>query len=307
MAKHNPLTVRMAINLAAPHTWPAAIMPTLVALCVASNSTPLSVTMSITLLVIVTLMQSAVNTFNDYYDYVKGSDSEDDFVDPSDAVLVYNDVDPKAALKLAIGMLVCAFALGVYAIVKAGFVPLVIALIGALFVVLYSAGKSPISYLPLGEAVSGIVMGGLIPLAVHHVVTGKLDFSMLLLAIPTIIGVGLIMFTNNTCDIERDIPSGRKTLPVLLGRDAAVRWYHIAVIVWIVDIIVNVAVVATPGLIVIPFMLLAAYPLVKALFGNPMTPERRIQAMPQILSVNIVLGAFYCAALLAPAAVTLVL
>ncbi|MBQ2682145.1 MAG: prenyltransferase [Eggerthellaceae bacterium] len=297
----------MAINLAAPHTWPAAIMPTLVALCVASNSTPLSVTMSLTLLVIVTLMQSAVNTFNDYYDFVKGSDSADDYVDPSDAVLVYNDVDPKAALKLAIGMLVCAFALGIYAIVKAGFVPLVIALIGALFVVLYSAGKSPISYLPLGEAVSGIVMGGLIPLAVYQVVTGKLDFAMLLLAIPTIIGVGLIMFTNNTCDIERDVPSGRKTLPVLLGRDAAVRWYHIAVIVWIVDIIINVAVVAKPGLIVVPFMLLAAYPLVKALFANPMTPERRLQAMPQILSVNIVLGAFYCAALLAPATVTLVL
>ena len=307
MAKHNPLTLKMAINLAAPHTWPAAIMPTLVALCVASNSTPLSVTMSLTLLVIVTLMQSAVNTFNDYYDFVKGSDSADDYVDPSDAVLVYNDVDPKAALKLAIGMLVCAFALGIYAIVKAGFVPLVIALIGALFVVLYSAGKSPISYLPVGEAVSGIVMGGLIPLAVYQVVTGKLDFAMLLLAIPTIIGVGLIMFTNNTCDIERDVPSGRKTLPVLLGRDAAVRWYHIAVIVWIVDIIINVAVVATPGLIVVPFMLLAAYPLVKALFANPMTPERRLQAMPQILSVNIVLGAFYCAALLAPATVTLVL
>ena len=307
MAKHNPLTLKMAINLAAPHTWPAAIMPTLVALCVASNSTPLSVTMSLTLLVIVTLMQSAVNTFNDYYDFVKGSGSADDYVDPSDAVLVYNDVDPKAALKLAIGMLVCAFALGIYAIVKAGFVPLVIALIGALFVVLYSAGKSPISYLPLGEAVSGIVMGGLIPLAVYQVVTGKLDFAMLLLAIPTIIGVGLIMFTNNTCDIERDVPSGRKTLPVLLGRDAAVRWYHIAVIVWIVDIIINVAVVAKPGLIVVPFMLLAAYPLVKALFANPMTPERRLQAMPQILSVNIVLGAFYCAALLAPATVTLVL
>ena len=307
MAKHNPLTLKMAINLAAPHTWPAAIMPTLVALCVASNSTPLSVTMSLTLLVIVTLMQSAVNTFIDYYDFVKGSESADDYVDPSDAVLVYNDVDPKAALKLAIGMLVCAFALGIYAIVKAGFVPLVIALIGALFVVLYSAGKSPISYLPLGEAVSGIVMGGLIPLAVYQVVTGKLDFAMLLLAIPTIIGVGLIMFTNNTCDIERDVPSGRKTLPVLLGRDAAVRWYHIAVIVWIVDIIINVAVVATPGLIVVPFMLLAAYPLVKALFANPMTPERRLQAMPQILSVNIVLGAFYCAALLAPATVTLVL
>ena len=306
MAKHNPLTLKMAINLAAPHTWPAAIMPTLVALCVASNSTPLSVTMSLTLLVIVTLMQSAVNTFNDYYDFVKGSDSADDYVDPSDAVLVYNDVDPKAALKLAIAMLVCAFALGIYAIVKAGFVPLVIALIGALFVVLYSAGKSPISYLPLGEAVSGIVMGGLIPLAVYQVVTGKLDFAMLLLAIPTIIGVGLIMFTNNTCDIERDIDAGRKTLPVLLGRESAVKAYRIALIVWVAAILAIDAIWFTPGLVLAPFMLLAAYPQLMALYSNSFTPERRLQAMPQILSVNITLGAFYAASILASSAFTLI-
>ena len=282
-------------------------MPTLVALCAAAADKPLSVTMSIVLLLIVVLMQSAVNTFNDYYDYVKGADSQDDYVDPSDAVLVYNNIDPKAALKLAIGMLVSAFILGIYAIVQAGFVPLVIALIGALFVVLYSAGKSPISYLPLGELVSGVVMGGLIPLAVYQVVTGNLNFFMLLIGIPTIIGIGLIMFTNNTCDIERDVPAGRRTLPVLLGRSASVAWYHIALIVWIVDIIVNVAIFYTPGLIVMPFMLLASYPLVKALFDNPMTPDRRLQAMPQILSVNIVLGAFYCAAILAPTAVSLVL
>ena len=59
--------------------------------------------------------------------------------------------------------------------------------------------------------------------------------------------------------------------------------------------------------IVAPFMLLAAYPQVKALFGNPFTPERRLQAMPQILSVNIALGAFYAAAVLAASQVALVL
>ena len=120
---------------------------------------------------------------------------------------------------------------------KAGFVPLVIALMGALFVVLYSAGKSPISYLPLGEVVSGVVMGGLIPLAVYLVLTGELDFTILLLSIPTILGVGLIMFTNNTCDIERDIPSGRKTLSVVLGRTNSRALYRLLVIVWIVDMI----------------------------------------------------------------------
>lgn len=297
----------MALNLAAPHTWPAAIMPTLVAVCAAAAAGPVSVTMTICLLVIVVLMQSSVNTFNDYYDFVKGSDSTEDNVDPSDAVLVYNDVDPKAALRLAIGFLAVAFLLGIYAVVKAGFAPLVIALVGALFVVLYSAGKSPISYLPLGELVSGVVMGGLIPLAVYQVLTNILDFRMLIVAIPTIIGVGLIMFTNNTCDIERDIPSGRKTLPVLLGRNRAIIAYRAALIVWMCFIIVNVAIWYTPGLLVVPFMLLASYPLVKALFANPFTPERRLQAMPQILSVNVVLGAFYAAALLASCEMVLVL
>lgn len=282
-------------------------MPTLIAVAAASVTGPVSVTMSLALLVIVVLMQSSVNTFNDYYDYVKGSDSAEDNVDPSDAVLVYNNIDPKSALRLAVGFLAVAFLLGIYAIVKAGFAPLVIAIVGALFVVLYSAGKSPISYLPLGEVVSGVVMGGLIPLAVYQVLTGILDFKMLLIAVPTIIGVGLIMFTNNTCDIERDIPSGRKTLPVLLGRERAVVWYRIALIVWIAFIVLNTAIFYTPGLLTVPFMVLAAYPLVKALFANSFTPDRRLQAMPQILSVNVVLGAFYAAAILCNSALVLVL
>ena len=301
------MTARMALNLAAPHTWPAAILPALIASAAATRMGPVSVSMTLALLVIVILMQSAVNTFNDYYDFVKGTDSDEDNVDPSDAVLVYNNINPRSALALAIGYLAAAFVLGIYAIAKAGFAPLVIALVGALFVVLYSAGKSPISYLPLGEAVSGIVMGGLIPLAIYQVLTGVLDFTLLIIAIPTIIGVGLIMFTNNTCDIERDIPAGRKTLPVLLGRERAVKAYRVALIVWMADIALNVAIWFTPGLIIIPFMVLAAYPLVKALFSNPFTPERRLQAMPQILSVNIVLGAFYAAAILASGSISIVL
>ena len=297
----------MALNLAAPHTWPAAILPTMVGVGAASNASPLSVSMCVVLLAIVVLMQSAVNTFNDYYDFVKGTDSDDDFVDPSDAVLVYNNINPKSALALAVSFLVVAFALGVYAIIEAGWIPLVIAIVGALFVVLYSAGSSPISYLPLGEAVSGIVMGGLIPLAVYQVITGQLNFFVLVWSIPTIIGVGLIMFTNNTCDIERDVPAGRHTLPVLLGREKAVSLYRALLVVWVIAIVAIVAIWFRPGLIIMPFMLLAAYPQLKALFSNTFTAERRLQAMPQILAVNITLGAFYAAALFASGTVVLVL
>ena len=297
----------MALNLAAPHTWPAAIMPAFVATVIASRASSISVTMAMSLLLIVILMQSAVNTFNDYYDYVKGTDSDDDFVDPSDAVLVYNNINPKAALALAIGFLVVAFALGVYAIVQTGITPLIIGIIGAVFVVAYSAGSSPISYLPLGEIVSGVVMGALIPLAIVDVLTGQLDFLVLVESIPLVIAIGLIMFTNNVSDIERDEPAGRRTLPVLLGRGKAVRLYHVLVIVWIAFIVGNIAIFNTVGLIVVPFMLLASYPLLAVLFKNPFTPDRRLQSMPQILNLNIVLGAFYAAGLLVGVAFSVVL
>ncbi len=298
----------MAVELAAPHTWPAAILPVLVATsCAAVTYPAISATMACILLVICILMQSSVNTFNDYYDYVKGSDSEDDNVDPTDAVLVYNNVNPKSALRLAVGLLVAAFVLGAYVIYRVGLIPLLLGIIGAVFVVLYSAGKTPISYLPIGEAVSGLVMGGIIPLACYQALTGTLDFVMLLWAVPTIIGVGLIMMTNNTCDIEKDIEADRHTLPTRLGRPRARKLYHAFVFAWMIAIVVIVAAFFTKGAIILPFALLASYPLLKALLKNPLAPQTRIGAMAQICGVNIALGAFYAAGILASGAVALVL
>lgn len=304
---HGKLTLRMAWLLAAPHTWPASILPVLVAVASAyANTGSISVSMTCTLLAICVLMQSAVNALNDYFDFVKGSDSADDNVEAADAVLVYNDVNPRSALRLAGGMLAAAFLLGIYPIVAAGWEPLVIALIGAAVVVLYSGGKTPISYLPIGEIVSGGVMGGLIPLACHQVLTGELSLLMIVWAVPTIMGVGLIMMTNNTCDIEKDVQAGRRTLPVLLGRKRARRVYHGLVYAWVAAIVLITAVWFTGGVMVVPFMVLAAYPLLKALLANPLIPQSRIGAMAQICGVNVALGAFYAAALFA-AHVSLVL
>lgn len=298
----------MALQIAAPHTWPAAILPALIAMaCAAANGYTVSAIMALVLLAICILMQAAVNTFNDYYDYVKGSDSAEDNVDPTDAVLVYNNVNPRSALMLAVGFLVVASALGAYVIWQAGWIPLVIGIVGAIVVVLYSAGKTPISYLPIGELMSGFVMGGLIPLACYQALTKCFDPLMLVWALPTIIGVGLIMLTNNTCDVEKDIESGRKTLPVLLGRSRARALYHALVWIWIALIIVNVLIWFSGGWPVLVFMLAASIPLLKALLSNPLAPPARIGAMAQICSVNIALGAFYAAAVFAGGAMALVL
>lgn len=294
------LTPTMALQLAAPHTWPAAILPVLFAAALAAvYNGALSVTLTCALLVICVLMQASVNTFNDYYDYVKGADSIENQLDPTDAVLVYNNVNPKSALRLAIGFLSAAFALGIYVIFVAGWIPLAIGVVGAGIIVLYSAGKSPLSYLPVGEFVSGFTMGGLIPLACYQALTGEFSWTALLLSLPFICGIGLIMFTNNTCDIEKDIEAQRKTLPVLLGRDRARKAYHGVIVVWMGSIIVFTALFFSSGLIVIPFMLVVLYPATSALWKNPLAPATRLQAMPQCLNLNIALGVFYVAAILA--------
>lgn len=298
--QYGQFTLKMAVNLSAPHTWPAAILPVAVAVaCASATGNSVSTSMACVLLVICILMQSSVNTFNDYYDYVKGTDSIDDDVDPTDAVLLYNNVNPRSALALAVGLLVAAFTLGGYVIWHAGIIPLIIGIIGAIFVVLYSAGKTPISYLPIGEAVSGIVMGGLIPLACYYVLADRLTPLALLWAVPEILGVGLIMFTNNTCDVEKDIEAERHTLSVVLGRTKARMLYHAILYTWIAAIIVIVCVFFTKGAIALPFMILSSYPMLKALLANPLAPQSRQAAMSQVCGVNIALGAWYAAAIFA--------
>ncbi|MDR2721288.1 MAG: prenyltransferase [Coriobacteriaceae bacterium] len=293
------LSPKLALQLAAPHTWPAAIIPVLFAVALASVSQGfISVSLALALLCISILMQATANTLNDYFDFKKGADSLENQKDPTDAVLVYNKVNPTSVLFLAVGFVACAAALGLYVIVCAGWIPLAIGFIGAAIIVLYSAGKTPLSYLPLGEVISGITMGYLIALASYQALTGIFSLEMLWLSLPLVVGIGLIMFTNNLCDIEKDIQAGRKTLPVLLGRARARKVYQGALVGWIVLIGLLVALFFTAGLLVVGFMLIILYPLLSTLWKNPFIFETRAPAMASCLNANIGLGVFYILAIL---------
>jgi 1,4-dihydroxy-2-naphthoate octaprenyltransferase len=296
------LTPKLIIELAAPHTWPASVMPVLFAVCLCiADTSAITISTALLLLAICVLMQSAVNTINDYFDYVKGADTVENQDDPTDAVLVYNDIKPSSARNLALIFLGAAFLLGIPVIIRAGWIPLVIALIGALVLFLYSGGRTPISYLPIGEIVSGFTMGGLIPLACYQVLTLEFSWEVLLYSIPLIIGVALIMFTNNTCDIEKDIEAQRKTLPVLLGRPSAVTLYRSLLVIWMAAIGIIVIFQYPTGWYGLPFMI-AVYGPMKGLFHNPFDSQSRGGGMAQITATNVILGMTYSLCLLLSAA-----
>ena len=299
---YTKLSPSLAFQLAGPHTWVAAVTPILLAYTYTgiTYSGNINFFLALILLIISVAMQSAVNVLNDYFDFKKGTDSlENSSEDAFDAVLVYHNINPKTVLIYAIALLVVAGALGIYLVIIAGWPLLVIGLLGALAVVLYSAGRTPISYLPIGEFVSGIVMGGLITLASCYVLSGILDIRVLLISLPCIVGIGMILFTNNTCDIEKDILAHRKTLSVVLGRQTAMRVYRTTIVLWLLIIIAIVGIFYAPGMPFLLLLVLAAFPTMRSIFANPINQKSRDGAMAQIITLNILFIAFYCIALLA--------
>lgn len=249
-AQYERLTPLMCVRLAAPHTWPGPSVLTTVfgGVYAIAKGYDFSPVIWCLLLAVAVFAQSAVNTINDWVDYRAGTDTVENSDDPSDAVLVYNNPNPRHVLALGIGYMLVALVCGLICVVWSGnAIPLIIAAVGALFIVCYSGGFLPISYLPLGELVSGVVMGALIPaadiciFAAHtYPGSGVLDIAWnpdwieigSCLA-PFVIGIGMVMATQNNCDIERDKPVGRHTLPVMLGRDRSVILYRVFVILWI--------------------------------------------------------------------------
>lgn len=293
------LRVKDIIDIAAPHTWAASVMPSIFAVVLAYSLTgSIRADMTVCLFIVAVCMQSSVNALNDYADYVKGTDTLDNSPDAEDAVIVYG-LAPKTARNIGIAFLAAAFIPGLYTVYVRGVVPLIIGLIGAFVIVAYSAGKTPISYLPLGELVSGFVMGGLIPLAGIYMQTGELDLFVLVRAVPIIMGTGMIMFSNNGCDIEKDQPVGRHTLPCILGRERTDVCYRIMLVLWLISPVIILGLFGHPFSVL--FYLLEALVFFSGLmrqFSFQLGAKFRGPIMGGINTLNISIGFAYILAIL---------
>ena len=285
-----PLTPLQALQLAAPHTWAASLCPSLFGISISLlRGFPLSPLRGTLVVAACVLLQSAVNTLNDYVDFVKGTDSASDNVEVSDAVLVYGGVDPKRARNLGFLYLSAGLLCGLAASAGRGPVPLLIGAAGALTVLLYSGGPLPVSSLPLGELVSGTVMGGLIPLGAAACGDGRLHPEVFPASLPLIIGIALIMMSNNGCDIEKDRRAGRRTLPSLLGRARTLKLYRFLTGVWIFLLVAVPALLAgaSGGIAAALLLLLLARGPFRRVLTLRLLPEQRVLQMKSIAAANL--------------------
>ena len=296
------LTPRSVMELAAPQTWSASVMPVLLAAALAISGThTLSVALFFSLLATSVCLQCAVNTLNDYADFMAGVDKRENITDPTEASIIYHDYEPVLAFVVGMGFILLGLVCGLYAIITVGPELLIFGAIGAAVVFFYSYGLIPLSYTPIGEALSGIVMGGIIPFACVYAMTGNISWMTIVYSVPVIITIGLIMLVNNGCDIEKDLSAGRQTLPAKIGRSRTLTLHTILFAAAMACVTAIIVFRFSGGLWILPLFFAWLIPQEYRLIKTGMAPESRARSMALATGMNIRLNAVYIAMILLPA------
>lgn len=210
------LNIKLWIMAARPKTLWAAISPVIIGTAVAYNEGLVHyLTFAVTLLSAV-FIQIGTNLANDYYDFVKGSDT-DERKGPT-RVTQAGLIPPNKVKSAFIIVFVIAFLFGLYLIFRGGYPILIIGLSSILFGVLYTGGPYPLGYNGLGDIFVLIFFGPVAVGGTYYLQTMQISNEVMIIGlIPGLISTALLA-VNNLRDIETDTKSGKRTLGVRFGQ-----------------------------------------------------------------------------------------
>lgn len=202
---------------ARPKTLWAGIAPVIIGTAIAAGDGGFHLAAALCALAGSVFIQIGTNFANDYFDFVKGTDTADRIgpVRATQAGLV----TPAAMRRAAALVFGLALLAGAYLIYRGGGPILLIGVASIACGVLYTGGPYPLGYLGLGDLFVLVFFGPVATAGSYYVQT---------LAMPDLapvtagFGPGLfsvaILTVNNLRDIEGDRRSGKKTIAVRFGR-----------------------------------------------------------------------------------------
>jgi 1,4-dihydroxy-2-naphthoate octaprenyltransferase len=211
--------VRAWLAATRPRTLPAAIVPVLVGLALATRHGPLHPSVAALTLVAAILIQIGTNLANDYYDFTAGADTADR-LGPR-RITQAGLATPRTVRNAAFGVLGVAALAGVYLVAVGGWPIALVGTLSLLAALAYTAGPWPLAYHGLGDLFVFTCFG---PIAVSGTVllqTGGIDRVTVLASIPVACLVTAILVVNNLRDIPTDARAGKRTLAVRLGARAS--------------------------------------------------------------------------------------
>ncbi len=188
---------------------------------------------------------------NNLFDYVKAAKKSGYGYEEHNAIVKYK-MNPWLVFLLIVMMFLISVAAGITLVFQTTLVVLVLGALSFGVGILYSFGPIPISRMPLGEIFSGLFMGFVITFVAAYIhspgeipghpgelaslfldsgiISLHINISevllILLISIPTILGIANIMLANNICDMEDDIANKRYTLPHYIGKKNALHLFR---------------------------------------------------------------------------------
>jgi len=163
-------------------------------------------------------IQIGTNFANDYFDFVKGADTDDRI--GFERATSSGAVTPQSMLRATTITMFIAFLAGLYLVWVGGWVVLWIGLLSLLFGVLYTGGPFPLGYNGLGDIFVFIFFGFVAVMGTTYVNTLEWEMNAFWASIPVGALCVNILVVNNLRDVEQDKVSGKRTLGVLFGENA---------------------------------------------------------------------------------------
>lgn len=235
-----------------PRTLSAAATPVFVGTGLAAAAGTFRLAPAAAALIGALFIQIGTNLANDYYDFVRGGDTEDR-VGPV-RVTQAGLIAPRQVWWGMVVALVAALVVGVYLVSVGGWPIVWIGLASLVCAVAYTGGPFPLAYHGLGD-VFVFFFFGLVAVGGTYWVQA-LDLPQEVLVAGA--GVGAlntaILVANNVRDLDTDAVAGKRTLAVRLGRTASRTEYVLLMVVGFMVPVLGVAVYGWPRLALLPLL-----------------------------------------------------
>lgn len=218
-----PRVARRLFHATRPKFFPASILPVLAGTAWGSAvAGAFDAFVFLVALIATVCVHAGANVLNDVGDETNGTDRRNTariYPYTGGSRFIQNGIMSTAGM-LRLGMLLLAVAglLGALLLWLEGPVILVFGLAGVLLAVLYSLGPVRLNSLGLGEAAVGAGFGVLPVCGAAWLQSGMVDADALILSLPVAAWVTAILLINEVPDIDADAASGKRTLPVRIGR-----------------------------------------------------------------------------------------
>ncbi len=220
-----PSKIKAWIHASRPKTLSAAITPVMVGTAIAAANGSFKALPALAALYCAIAIQIGTNIFNDVMDFERGTDT-DERMGP----LRVTQAGWLTAAEVRRGaMIVFASAgiIGLYLITVGGWPVLLLGIASILAGLAYTAGPSPLAYNGFGDLFVMLFFGFAAVGGTVYVQVNALPASTWFAAGAVGSTITALLGVNNIRDIETDRRAGRRTIPVLIGRNAAIIEYGV--------------------------------------------------------------------------------